>query len=98
MLCAWSSPSTSSYSFHFALTGTTRQIGPTQPSKAIIPEKLRSIYAKVLAKAIDLQKRGKKHSEICKALNKLGYRTRTGKPWRHPQQIIKLLRSFGGES
>src|SRR5579883_3120363 len=21
---------------------------------------------------------------------------RTGKPWRHPQQIIKLVRSFGG--
>jgi hypothetical protein len=35
---------------------------------------------------------------VCEELNRLGYRTRTIKPWRHPQQIIKLLRSFGGES
>jgi hypothetical protein len=35
--------------------------------------------------------------EVCEALNRLDYRTRTGKPWRHSQQIIKLLRSFGGE-
>ena len=31
---------------------------------------------------------------VIEELNRLGYRTRTGKPWRHPQQIIKLLRSF----
>jgi hypothetical protein len=24
--------------------------------------------------------------------------TRTGKPWRHPQQIVKFLRRFGGQS
>jgi hypothetical protein len=29
--------------------------------------------------------------DICEELNRLGYRTRTGKMWRHPQQIIKLL-------
>jgi hypothetical protein len=34
------------------------------------------------------------YAEVCEELNRLGYRTRTGKPWRHPQQIIKLLRSF----
>jgi hypothetical protein len=39
---------------------------------------------------------GKTHMEVCEALNRLGYRTRTGKPWRHPQQTIKLLRSCGG--
>jgi len=34
--------------------------------------------------------------EVCEALNRLGFRTRFGKPWRHPQQIVKLLRSFDG--
>jgi hypothetical protein len=24
--------------------------------------------------------------------------TITGQPWRHPQQIVKLLQSFGGEA
>ena len=30
--------------------------------------------------------------EVCEALNDLGFRTRTGKLWRHPQQIVKLLK------
>jgi hypothetical protein len=38
------------------------------------------------------------HAEVWQMLNRLGYRTRTGKPWRHPQQMIKLFRSYGGES
>jgi hypothetical protein len=38
---------------------------------------------------------GRMHWEVCEELNRLGYRSRTGKPWRHPQQVIKLLRSFG---
>jgi hypothetical protein len=29
--------------------------------------------------------------------NKLPRLHRAGKPWRHPQQIVKLLRSFGGD-
>ena len=37
------------------------------------------------------------HPEVCEDLNRLGYRTPTGKPWRHTQQTIKLPRSFGGE-
>jgi hypothetical protein len=47
--------------------------------------------------AIELRQQGMTHSEVCEELNRLGYRTRTGKPWRHPQQIIKLLRYFGRE-
>lgn len=33
--------------------------------------------------------------EVCDTLNELGFRTRTLKLWRHPQQIVKLLPSFG---
>ena len=51
----------------------------------------------MVAKAVELRRQGMAHPEVCEELNRLGYRTRTGKPWRHPQQIIKLLRSFGGE-
>jgi hypothetical protein len=50
----------------------------------------------VLAQVKELRQQGLTLPEICAALNRLGYRTRTGKPWRHPQQICKLLRSFGG--
>ena len=60
-----------------------------------IPESLRDAYADVLAKAIELRRQGMTHPEVCEGLNGLGYRTSTGKRWRHPQQIIKLLRSFG---
>jgi hypothetical protein len=52
------------------------------------------VYAEVAAKAADLRDQGKTHMEVCKALNDLGFKTRTGKPWRHSQQIVKLLRSF----
>jgi hypothetical protein len=65
--------------------------------KHIIPQALRAVYADVHAQAVELRWQGKTHAEVCEELNRLGYRTRTGKPWRHPQQIIKLLRSFGGE-
>ena len=37
------------------------------------------------------------HMEVCEGLNRFAYRTRTGKRWRHLQQIVKLLRSFGGD-
>jgi len=82
------------------LTGTYAvQRKPPRPRKPknIIPESLRVVYAEVVAKAVELRRQGMTHMEVCKALNRLGYRTRTGKRWRHPQQIIKLLRSFGGE-
>jgi hypothetical protein len=58
---------------------------------------LRAVYAEVAAKAAELRRQGMTHMEVCEELNRLGYPTRTGKPWRHPQQIVKLLRSFGGE-
>ncbi|MEW4453186.1 hypothetical protein AB1L30_10960 [Bremerella sp. JC817] len=32
--------------------------------------------------------------KVCEALPELGFRPRTGKLWRHSQQIVKLLRSF----
>ncbi len=66
-----------------------------KPRKKLIPETLRAEYADVVAKAIELRRQGMTHPEVCEELNRLGYRTRTGKPWLHPQQIIKLLRSFG---
>jgi hypothetical protein len=66
---------------------------PRKP-KNRIPEEPRPAYAEVLAAAVDLRAQGMTHLGICKALNRLGYRTRIGKRWRHPQQIVKLLRSF----
>ena len=52
----------------------------------------------VVAKAIELRERGLTHLEVCDELNLQGFRTRTGKEWGHAQQIIKLLRSFGGQA
>jgi hypothetical protein len=52
------------------------------------------VYAEVAAKAVELRDHGKTHMEVCEILNELAFKTRTGKPWRHPQQIVKLLRSF----
>ncbi len=60
------------------------------------PVTLRAIYPEVVSDSVELRQQGKAHMEVCEALNRLGYRTRTNKRWRHPQQIIKLLRSFGG--
>jgi len=70
---------------------------PPRKPKNLIPEALRPAYADVLAKIVELRGQGMTHAEVCNTLNRLGYRTRTGKPWRHPQQIVKLLRSFGAE-
>ncbi len=81
------------------MTGTNtvcKQLPRLRKPKHIIPENLRAVYAEVVAKAVELRRQGKTHMEVCEALNRLVYRTRTGKPWRHPQKIIKLLRSFGG--
>lgn len=52
----------------------------------------------MVAKVIELREQGMTHPEVCEELNRVGYRTRTGKPWRHPQQGVKLPRSFGSES
>ena len=68
---------------------------PPRKPKNRIPEELRPAYAAMLAKVVELRGQGMTHAEVCKSLNRLGYRTRTGKPWHHPQQIIKMLRSFG---
>jgi hypothetical protein len=52
------------------------------------------LYADVAAKAAELRRQGMAHADICEELNRLGFRTRTGKAYKHPQQIVKLLRSF----
>jgi len=70
---------------------------PRKP-KTIIPASLRDVYAEVVAKAVELRRRGFTHTKVCEELNRLGFRTRTGKEWGHAQQIIRLLRSFGGQS
>jgi hypothetical protein len=72
---------------------------PPNPRKPrhIIPQELLAVYPDVHAQFVELRRQGKIHMEVCEELNRLGYRTRKGKPWRHPQQIIKLLRSFGGK-
>ena len=67
-----------------------------KPRKKLTQETLRAEYADVVAKAVELRRQGMTHPEVCEELNRLGYRTRTGKPWRHSAQIINLLRSFGG--
>jgi hypothetical protein len=51
-----------------------------KPRKKLIPETLRAEYADVVAKAIELRRQGMTHPEVCTELNRLGYRTRTGKP------------------
>ncbi len=80
----------------FTLAGA---IGDDHPAttKSIIPQSLRTVYAEVVAKAVELRQQGKTLAEVCEELNRLGYRTRTNKPWRHPQQLCKLLRSFDSE-
>jgi hypothetical protein len=52
------------------------------------------MYAEVAAQAAALRDQGLTHAEVIAELNRLGFKTRTGKPWRHSQQIVKLLRSF----
>jgi hypothetical protein len=47
--------------------------------------------------AVGPRQQGKTHMEVRKAQNRLSYRTGTSKPWRHPRQIVKLSRSFGGK-
>jgi hypothetical protein len=69
------------------LTGTYAVCNPPPKPKQFVPEALLAVYAEVQAQAVELWRQGKTH---------ISYRTRTGKPWRNPQQIIKLLRSFDG--
>jgi hypothetical protein len=83
----------------FTLNGVSRKAderpGADTPRR-LIPERLQDVYAAVTAKALELRAQGMTHRQVCAELNKLGYTTRTGQPWRHPQQIVKLLKSFGG--
>lgn len=58
---------------------------------------MRGVYVEVVAEAVELRDCTLSHLEVCEQLDRPGYRTRTGQSWRHPAQIIKLLRSSGGE-
>ena len=79
----------------FGVTGKDRPRGPRR--KNVIPQELLPVYADVAAKAQQLQDQGLTLAEIAQELNRLGYRTRTGKRWQFNTQISKLLRSFGGQ-
>lgn len=70
-------------------TESTRRGDQASKAKTCVPK-----CAEVAAKAAELRDQGKTHMEVCEALNVLWVRTRTGKLWRHPQQIVKLLHSF----
>jgi Recombinase len=71
------------------VAGTTKHRNDPRKTKGVAD----GLLAEVVAKAVQLRQQGKTHLEVCEELNRLGYRTRTGKPWRHPQQIVKLLQS-----
>ena len=49
-----------------------------KPRKKLIPETLRAVYADGVAKAIELRRQGRTPTEVCDALNRLGYRTQVG--------------------
>jgi hypothetical protein len=83
--------------FLFSVNGTTPKYRGESGDRRVIPDHLHHFYAAVYEAARALREQGKTHAEIIEELNRRGFRTRTGKPWRHPQQIVKLLRSFGGE-
>jgi hypothetical protein len=65
-----------------------------KPRKKRIPETLRSFYAPALAQIQELREQGMTWEEVCDELTRLGFRTRTGQSYRHPQQPIKIVRSF----
>jgi hypothetical protein len=84
--------------YKFLLVGQVAEDrAKTPPHRSTIPADLRPVYAEVVAVASELRAAGLSHRAICDELNRRGFRTRTGLPWRHPQQVVKLLRSFGGK-
>jgi len=95
MLCACCLPDTQ-HNAPFILNGSVGEDRPPN-NRSVIPESLRAVYAEVVAKAAELRRLGLTHPQVCDELNRLGFRTRTGMPWRHAAQIVKLLRSFGSE-
>lgn len=68
---------------------------PRKP-RNIIPKSLWAVYTEVVAKSVELRRQGMTLMEVCEALKRLDFRSRTGKRWRPPQQIVKSLRSFVG--
>jgi len=66
-----------------------------KPRKKRIPESLRPFYAPALEKIQELRGQGMTWEEVCDELTRLGFLTRMGLPYRHPQQPIKVVKSFG---
>src|SRR5262245_60644744 len=81
----------------FTLAGTTPR---PEDREALghghsIPDAVKARYREVAAKAVELQRQGMSLAEIAEELNRLGFRTRTGLPWRDKAQIHRLIRDFG---
>jgi hypothetical protein len=74
----------------FTLNGSTRNGTSHQPP--IVPGSPQALNAEAAAKALELRRQGKTHAEVIAELNRLGITTRTGKPWKFPQQIVRLLK------
>jgi hypothetical protein len=62
-----------------------------------IPDDVRAFYERVAVLAQQLRDKGQSLVEVCQELNRLGYRTRTGKTWNHRQQVLRLIQEFGDE-
>jgi hypothetical protein len=83
---------------HFALNGITSngygEGREADPTKNTIPQFLRPRYEDVARVAHTLKAQGMNLTDIRDELNRQGYRTRTGRQWKHATQVSKLLRSF----
>jgi hypothetical protein len=62
----------------------------------LIPKHLAEEYAPTLQKARELRSQGMTLEEVTAELNRLGFRTRSGKPFKNYTQVGRLLRSFAG--
>jgi hypothetical protein len=78
----------------FTLNGTTREAAAPGRSRKTIPADLGEFYRPIADKVRELQALGLTLAAICDELNRLGYRTRTGEPWRHATALCRVLKSF----
>jgi hypothetical protein len=69
-----------------------------KPRKKLIPASLAGFYRPIRRAISRFQDEGKTLLEVCEALNAAGFRTRTGLPFRHSVQVIKIARSFPEEA
>ncbi len=66
-----------------------------KPRKKRIPESLRAFYTPALLKIQELRDQGMTWEDVCGELTRLGFKTRTGQPYRHQAQPIRIVKSFG---